>query len=183
MKTTKIAFLFLGVFVILTIFGCQFPVIQSYPGRKLPNSKVAFIRYEWLNVMELTLDGEVVKEPKPRDPGFSTWLPPVGSYGIYDLAVLPGKHEITWKCTARNLNFYYQGEVALNLEAGVTYLITNQVKRGKLLQTIGNTHYYEAIWTTSLLRWDRKPLPTGTTITKKITLKPGGDLSGPYFIP
>lgn len=83
MKKVNLCLLFSGILAVFIISGCRSPILQLYSGPKLPDSQVALIViYGW--------NDSVIIDEKDLTPDIT------GKIILPRLAILPGKHEITW---------------------------------------------------------------------------------------
>ena len=104
----NICLLFSGVSVVFGLSGCQGPV-QTYPGPKLPRSKVAILDsfpYYKKDIIGIGIDDHYY-----------------GAIWTGRASMLPGKHEIVWAIKEPRGNFTYRGHGILNARAGEYYKI------------------------------------------------------------
>ena len=135
MKTINICLLSLGILAAFILSGCHEP-IQTYPGPKLPNSKVALLQvpfFTWDEINYLIIDENVIIDGSDLKK-ISTGKARIDGNTIIDgndlrkiwtgtASMLPGKHEIKWSIKEPRGNFSYLGHGILNARAGENYQI------------------------------------------------------------
>jgi hypothetical protein len=153
MKTINMSLLFSGLLVTFILSGCQGPEpIHLYPGPKLPRSEVAILKIQDARKIgdnrpeakiqrrpkkfeKLIIDGKDVLEDVLS--GKPSWP------HTYHAAILPGKHEISWRVSGPYQKFYYWQMIrdvkfylgvlsasgTLNAKAGKTYEIHIDFRR------------------------------------------------------